>query len=287
MLVSPETSGIVKRIFVREGQRIGKGATIAELDASVIRNNIAQVEKSLELATQLFEKQQKLWDQNIGTEVQYLQAKNNKESLEKNIATLNSQLSLSIIKSPISGTVDEIYPKLGEMASPAQMFARVVSRNQSYVSCDVSEAYIGKIKAGDKVSIRFPNQGDESVEGKVAFTANYINPSNRTFKVNVSPNRIPSFFIPNLLTVVQFEDFSQESAVVIPSSSVLDDGQTKYVFVLVKEEGKAIVKKKKIVLGPSSEGSSLVMEGLSVDDELVVKGQTYVVDGERVLMGTK
>ncbi|HEY5690599.1 MAG TPA: efflux RND transporter periplasmic adaptor subunit, partial [Cyclobacteriaceae bacterium] len=153
VFLSAQTAGEIIRINVREGQRVNRGQSLIELDADVIGKTIEELKTSLELAKTVYQKQSRLWEQKIGTEVQYLQAKNNVESLEGKLATANAQLNLAIIRAPFTGTIDQLEAQVGEMAAPGVPLVRIVSSDQMYLKADVSERFIGRFNAGDKVDI--------------------------------------------------------------------------------------------------------------------------------------
>ena len=156
VMVMPETNGVLRSIRVRRGQRVSKGQAIASVDNSIMQKNLTELKSQLEFATTMFEKQERLFKQKVGTEVQYLQAKNSKESIENSIETLKTQISKSTILAPISGKVDEIFPKKGELVAPGTPIVRIVSTSNVYVDAEVSEAYISKVKRGDSVEVFFP-----------------------------------------------------------------------------------------------------------------------------------
>lgn len=278
----PEAQGTIKSIKVKEGDAVKKGQLIAELDTEIIRNNISEVETSLELATTVFERQNRLWAQKIGSEIQYLEAKNNKESLENRLKTLRSQLDLSLIKAPFSGIIDEIFPKVGEMASPQFPMVRLVNLDQVYVKSDVSEAYLSKVKKGDAIQLNFPSL-DKEMTSEVSLVGQYINPENRTFKVQVAIDNYDHQIKPNLLAVLKIKDYEKENAIVIPSSIIQQDASgNDYVYVIDRSNGSDMIQKVVIEKGYSYRNATVVLKGLQADSELVYKGARSVQDGEYV-----
>ncbi len=280
VMVVPEASGIIKSIKVSEGQKVRKGQVLAVLDAEMIADQVAEVQKSLELAREMFEKQEALRKANVGTEVQYLQAKNQKESLEQRLQTLRTQQRKAVVVAPIGGTVEQILPKVGEMASPQSPFMRLVGLSGMYVETDVSEAYLGKIKAGDEVKVDFPYlDGQPSLTATVSYVGNFINPGNRTFQVQakLKPTDLP--VLPNLLAVINFQEKAIDNALAIPEKVVMSDQKGKFVYVV---DDKNIAHKKPLELGVSYKGEVVVKEGLTAGDRLVVKGQSSLVDGKEV-----
>ncbi len=275
--VMPEMSGIIRQINVREGSIVRKGQRLAVVDTEILRNNIAELKKRLELAVEVFKKQENLRAKNVGTEMQYLEAKNNKESLEQSIKTLESQVSKSVIVSPINGKIDEIYPNIGEMTSPQSPFARIVNTNDVFVNADVSEAFFGKVNKGDKVRIRFPYQKD-TIDAPIDYVGNYINPNNRTFKIHANLSNVGKKLAPNLLAVLRLTKSFVQNAIVAPSNVIVNDGEHDYVMVV--EKGKAV--KKIVQIGESYQNETVIVKGLKAGENLVYKGFKGLVDGAEV-----
>jgi RND family efflux transporter MFP subunit len=280
--VTPEMGGVILKMNVERGQSVGKGQMIAEVDAEPIRKNINELETRLELAKTMFERQENLWKQQIGSEMQYLQAKNSKESLERNIESLKSQLKKAYVKSPIDGVVDELFMKQGEMANPSMPIARVVNVSEVHIKADVSETYVPNVKRGDEVLAKFPSLNKE-IPVKISNVGQFIEPANRTFKVEMQISNRDGMLKPNTLAVVKIKDFSQKNAIVIPTYLIQQatDGQ-EFVFVIRKVQNKEVVAKVIIKTGKSYGGETLVIEGLQANELLVSKGYNEVIDGEEV-----
>lgn len=279
--IMPEAQGVIKSIKVKEGQKVSKGQVLAIIDTELISKQISELKKSLELATTIFEKQQKLRDANVGTEMDYLQAKNQKESLEKTLSTLNSQLNKAVIKAPISGSIDDIFPNVGEMASPAMPFARIINVDEVYIKADVSESSLGKISVGDKVTINVPSLG-KKVDAKISYVGNYINPLNRTFAIHVSLPNKDGVFLPNLLTELTIRDAHLDDAITVPTKVILNDGTNNYTYIVEKQDGSNIVKKQIIKTGVDYDGNIVVTEGLKAGQLVIIEGQTVVSAGSKV-----
>ena len=277
IMANPEVAGRITSIKVREGQKISKGQVIATIDASIVRNNIAEVQKGLEFATTIFEKQKALNEKGVGTEVQFLEAKNRKESLEKSLNTLNAQLEKYVVKAPISGYVDDVLPKEGEMANPQMAIARLVNLEKVFVEADISEALLGKVNEGDFASVHFKSLG-KMVDGKVVQTGQYIHPQNRTFKIKIDLEEQNTLFKPNLLAVVGLYDYTIDSAVVVPTITIQDD--LKGDFVFINEGGKAV--KKYVELGMSNVESTEILRGLEGNESIIIKGHKGLVQGEKL-----
>lgn len=280
--IFPENPGVVQKIEVREGQQVSKGEVLMRLDAEVLRRNLAELQTSLELANTLYEKQKRLWDQNIGSEVQYLEVKNRKESLENSISTLQEQVNKTVIRAPFAGVVDKIFPKTGEMASGQMPVARLVNTTQLYITADVSERYIGKVNAGDKVSVII-NRTD-TVISEIARVGSYINPTNRSFEVRVEIPESDTRLMPNSLVVLKINDYTLEDAIAIPSSLIMQDGGgSDYVFVAERSEGDRVVaRKRNIEAGMRYLGRTLVHEGIDDSLPIIDKGSRGLRDGDRI-----
>ncbi len=285
VMVMPESQGVIQEILVDEGQNVKKGQVLARLDNELIRRNLEQVEKSYELAKAIFEKQENLYKQKIGTEVQYLQAKNNKETLEKNIETLKTQLNKSVIVSPIDGVVDEIFQNKGEMAVGGMMgvpFARIINLSSVEVTADISENYLRYVHKGDTVRIEFPSVGIE-MPVRIDQVGQYINPENRTFKITMKiPNR-ENLLRPNILAVLRLRDFQRKNAVVVPSQYIQKStsGQ-KFIYVVERNGQDDIVKKVNIKTGLTYKEMTMIEEGLEANAMIVTRGYNEVINGERV-----
>lgn len=277
IMANPEVPGRIITIDVREGQKISKGQTLATIDASIIRRNIEEVKKSLEFATTIFEKQQSLNEKGVGTEVQFLEAKNRKESLQKTLETLHSQLAKYVVTAPISGYVDEVIPKAGEMANPQMAIARLVNLEKVFVEADVSEALLGKVNEGDEVVVNFSSL-QKIVKGKIVQVGQYIEPQNRTFKIKVDLAEQNILFKPNLLSIVRLTDYEVADAIFVPTTTVQEDLKGNYVFV--NEGGKAA--KKYVKLGVSNRSDTEILEGLEGNESMIVKGFRGLVEGEKL-----
>ena len=278
VIISAETMGRIDNIRVREGQSVSKGQVLLTLDAEIIRNNIAELKTSLELATTVFEKQERLWSKNIGTEIQYLEAKNSKESLERKLATANSQLSQSIVKAPFSGRVDDLPAKLGEMAQPGLPLLRMVSPQSMYVEADISERFLGAFKRGDSVTLHFPIQ-DRSYSSKITAVGQVINPENRTFKIEAALTGTDFKVKPNQVVVLRLTDYEVSDAVLVPSEIILTDATGKFLYVVSKENNGMVAKRRGIEAGKTQDGQTEVIEGLAENDMIILDGYRDLNDG--------
>lgn len=280
--ILPEMPGTIVSLKVKEGDRVSAGQVIATLDAGTFNKQVAELQTQLSLATTVYEKRKRLWEQKIGSEIEYLQSQTQKQSLENNIATLRQQMRKSVVTSPISGTIDEVYAKQGEQANPAMPIARVINVSDVQLVADVSENYLSAVKKGDKVKIFFSALGTE-MEQKVTFVGQTINTANRTFKVQIDLPNKDGAIKPNLVGTVKINDFQQEGAITVPTNLIqIGTDGNKFLYVVKEDAGKKIAKKVVVKTGMSYEGSTIVTEGLSATDEVISKGYNEVVDGENV-----
>lgn len=279
--LAPESNGIIKSIKVKEGQQVSAGTLLAVLDTDILQKNVAELKNQLSLAKDLLVKQENLRKQDIGTEVQFLEAKNRKEGLEKSIESLQAQINKAYVKSPISGKIDKIFPNQGEMASPMQPMFRIVSLNEVYVEAQVSETYLGKIKMGDDVDLLFPSLSKEFVKAKISYVGSFINPGNRTLSIHAKPIKSNKNYIPNLLATVKIKDLEAKGVIAVPSKVVQNDGLHDYLFVVNDNN---IALRKNVKLGANYKGKVMIMEGLLAGEKVVTKGQTLIVDSTIVTL---
>ncbi|WP_338763107.1 efflux RND transporter periplasmic adaptor subunit [Bernardetia sp. ABR2-2B] len=280
--ILPEMPAMIVSLKVKEGQRVSAGQVIATLDAGTFTKQVAELQTQLALATTVYEKRKRLWEQKIGSEIEYLQSQTQKESLENSIATLKEQMRKAVVTSPISGTIDEVYAKQGEQANPAMPIARVVNVSDVQLVADVSENYLSSVRKGDNVKIFFSALGTE-MEQKVSFVGQTINTANRTFKVQIDLPNKDGKIKPNLVGTVKINDFQKENAITVPTNLIqLGTDGGKFLYVVKEEGGKKVAKKVTVKTGMSYEGATIVEEGLSATDQVISKGYNEVVDGENI-----
>jgi len=279
--VSAQMAGAITAVFVKEGDAVRKGQTLAQIDNSVMQQQIASTKQQLEFATNLYNKQKALWDKQIGSEVQYLTAKNNKENLEKALATLNDQLEMTRIKSPINGSVEEVNLKVGQMASPGLPAVRVVNFSTVKVVAEIAEAYAPKIKPGNKVIVFFPDFNTE-VNSTIRFTSKYINPVNRTFvsEVRLGPSNVQ--YRANMMAVVRINDYHNPSAFTIPVTLVRETSEGKYIYVAKQENGKLVARRLPVTVGSTYNGLAEITAGITAGDKIITTGFNSLIDGELI-----
>lgn len=275
--VMPESPGTVTGIFVKVGQNVSKGQVLAQLDDKVMRQGIAQMQTQLDLATTVFNRQKNLWDQKIGTEVQYLTAKSQKEGLERQLAGLKSQAAMNKIKSPVSGTIDAMELKLGASVAPGSPTGiRVVNASRLKVKALVSENYGGKVNQGDEVQVSLPDVPD-NLNARISFAGKVIDPISRGFNVEV---KLPSnkSYRPNMLAILKIVDYKNDKALVVPVNAIQKSETSEYVFTAVN--GKA--KKVEVKTGKISDGKAEILSGLKAGDKVIITGFQDLNDGENI-----
>ncbi|HEX4888730.1 MAG TPA: efflux RND transporter periplasmic adaptor subunit [Luteibaculaceae bacterium] len=281
-LITAEMAGAVKRINVQEGQRVNAGQVLVELDKQLIDQSIAELKDGLELARFVFEKQEKLWKQNIGSELQYRQAKTNYESLQTRMKQAETQRSKTFITAPFSGVVEDIMPKIGEMAAPGMPVVRLVNLDRLSVKAQLSEAYVGKVKYGTTVTVSFPSIGKQYT-ARVTKVGSSINPSGRTFEVTASLNNGGKDLLPNLVAKVTFKDYENNRAIVVPTQAILQDiNGNSYAYLVKKGKELPTVKKVPVKMGLTYQNRSEIISGLNAGDEIVFEGVRSINDGDRV-----
>ncbi len=280
--ISPEVGGQVKSINVKEGQRIQKGQLIMTLNTRVQQSQLETLKGSYKLAETIYMKQKELWDQKIGSEVQFLEAKNNKESLENQINGIKAQIAMAQIRAPFSGIVDEIHPKIGELASPGQPLVDLVNLNQIEISAEVSEKHLQVINKGDTVTVEFPNYSTANTESKISRKGNIINPANRTFKIVVPLANPQGKLKPNQIATLKLRDYKIDNALVVPSIIVRKDLNGDFLFVVENQNGKNKASKKYVTVGKTFEGNSEIAKGLLIGQEVLIEGYNLVRNGSLI-----
>lgn len=281
--IIPMASGNVVKKYVQAGDKVSAGQVLAQIDDAILQQQLHDIEINAKLATDVYEKQKALWDQGIGSEVQFLQAKTTKESTDKKLSMLREQLDLYKIKSPISGTIAEANAKVGQMASPQlpSPAFRVVSFGQLKVVAEVAEAYSARINQGDEVTIFFPDLNKE-IKAKVAVASAYINPVNRTFSIEVHLSSDLSNLKANMIAVLKVCDYHTPKAIVLPLSVIQSDSKGLFVFVNESVKGKNIAKKRIVKTGQTYNGKTEVTEGLKIGDKVITTGSQTLEEGNEI-----
>lgn len=281
VIVSPESMGNITSLQVQAGDRVVKGQLLATIDDRMIRQGVAEAQTQLDLATQVFNRQKNLWDQKIGSEIQFLQAKTNKEALEKRVASLQEQLEMTRIKSPINGTVDQVDIKIGQAVAPGMPAFRVVNLNALKVTGEVAESFISKVNRGNETIISIPDMGKE-INTKLDYAGRAINTLNRTFNVEVRLSPKDGELHPNMVAVMKIVDYSAASTFVVPIAAIQKSSDGEYVFVAVQEGGRLVAKRKKVSAGMIYNGMIEVREGLAEGDQVVTAGFQSIIEGDPI-----
>jgi membrane fusion protein, multidrug efflux system len=278
--ISAENPGVVQRIAVREGDEVRRGQVLLQQDNEVMQRNRAELQTSLDLATTVYERQARLWEQNIGTEVQYLQAKNNKESIEQRLRSLQAQIDRTSPRAPFNGVVDQVMIREGENAMPGTPMVRIVGLEDMYVQADVSEVYMERIRSGDSALVQIPSMNLER-RAVIRAVSRVINPQNRTFSVEIA---LPgaSQLRPKMLAVVQIQDFVKENAIVVPSNIIQQDRRSNYIFVAQPSGNRHLARRVNIERGPTFRNQTLVTSGLQGNELLIRDGFREVADSVAV-----
>ncbi|MGB0165768.1 MAG: efflux RND transporter periplasmic adaptor subunit [Luteibaculum sp.] len=282
IMLTAEANGVVKSIHVKEGQKVQAGQKLVSLDTEILDKNLEEALAAYDLASFVFERQKRLWDQNIGSELEFKQAKNNKVSLEARLSSLNAQKEKSVIRAPFSGTVDEILPKQGELVSVGMPVGRLVNLEKLKLEADVSERYVGQIKAGTKVLINFPAIGVQE-ESELVQVGNYIDPANRTIKVKAALNNKNNKLIPNLVAELNIQDYSNDNAILVPTKSIQQDLNNKnYVYIIKNEGDLQSVERVFVETGYTYNGKTEILNGLAGTEQVVVEGARNITSGSVV-----
>ncbi|MBK9107515.1 MAG: efflux RND transporter periplasmic adaptor subunit [Saprospiraceae bacterium] len=284
VLASPQTPGVVTAIYVNEGEKVQAGKILATLDAGPIRKAQEEIKTGLDLAITLYDKQKRLWDQQIGSEAQYLQAKNQKEQLEQKLKTLDAQIAMSYIKAPVSGTVDAVLLKIGEMAAPGMSGIRVVNNNEMSIKAQLSDKYVNEVKKGDKVSIEIPGKNLE-FNSRIEYVSNSISARSRTFIIDVALPKSKYTFNSNQSVRLKINSSNIPKALVISTNLIQTSiNGEEYVLIAVQENGFWHAKRKNITTGISYQGQTEIKQGLTAGDQIISSGYSELVDGQMIAL---
>jgi membrane fusion protein, multidrug efflux system len=284
ILVQPEVPGTLVTLNAKAGQHVTKGQILGRVDDGGSSQQVASLETQYQLAKTTFERQKNLWNQKIGSEIQYLQAQTQMLSLQRSVAQAKAQLSKTVIRAPFSGTIDEVFVERGQVvAANAQGLMRIVNLNNMYVSTSVPETYIGKLKVGTQVDVFLTSLG-RTYKGRVRQIGNFINPNNRSFGIEVSVPNPENLLRPNQVAQLKVIDYSNKNAIIVPTNVVQEDGQkNKFVYTVSNSNGKTGVAKKSIVkVGQSSDNVTEITSGLSANDIIVTEGMNAISDGMKL-----
>lgn len=292
VLVYPEYQGVLLRVNVRQGQRVSKGQILGTIDDGGLSSQLAQLETQSALAQTTFERQERLWNQEIGSEIQYLQAKTQYEASLSMVKQMKSQLGRTIIKAPFSGVIDEVMTEQGSVVAPGVPLFRVVNLSNMYVSADVPETYLKSIKKGGNVQVYFPVL-DETIGARIRQAGDYINPANRSFPIEIGvPNKAGNIK-PNLTARLSINDYTSENAILIPLNVINENAQgEQYVYTAevhtepgrsAKAEDNTTIAKQQIITTGLAQGDKIeVKSGLKAGDQIIVEGARSVKNEQEV-----
>ena len=286
VLIYPEMAGTLLTVYVKEGQKVEKGQLLAIIDEGGMASQLEQMKTQAALAKTKFERQQRLWDQKIGSEIQYLQAKSNYEAQESSVKQMESQLEKANIRAPFSGIIDDVINDQGTVVTPgpgSEVF-RIINLSDMYIEVEVPENYLGSVSKGKEVKVYFPILGD-SIITKVRETGNFINPSNRSFKIEIPIPNSDGRIKPNLTAKVQINDYIKENAILIPQSIISENAMGEQYAFVAKDpnaENEAIAQKVIISTGKTQGTQVEVLSGIENGDQVVREGARSVKDGQKI-----
>ena len=285
VLLYPEFTGSLKKIYVKEGQRVKKGSLLAQIDDAGLKNQLEQLQIQVELSKTTYDRIQRLWKQNIGSEMQLLQAKANYEAQLKSIEQLKKQLQRTQILAPFSGTIDEIVANTGANLIPGQTpVMRIVNLKEMYTEANVPERYLSQIKVGTAATVNIPMLNRE-YSTSIRQTGNFINPNNRSFRVETSLPNPDEMIIPNLTCKLKINDYTNPEALMVPLRVIREDASgKKYIFKL-KSDGKKqvyLTEQVFIQLGKKGLDKIEVLDGIQAGDLIVDEGAIIVDNNQRV-----
>ena len=286
VLVYPEMPGILESVYVKEGQNVSKGQILAKIDDGGMSQQLAQLEANAALAKTTFERQKRLWDQKIGSEIQFLQAKTSYEAQQSAVSQVKNQLGKSTIRAPFSGIIDDVFKERGTVVAPgmgSEIF-RIVNLSSMYIETEVPETYIGSITENKKVEVNFPVLG-ETVTSKVRQVGNFINPSNRSFKIEIGVPNLKGNVKPNLTARLKLNDYTSENAVLIPQSIISENAKGEQFICIIKdknENNEAIAERLIIETGKTQGDFIEVTKNLLANSEIIMEGARSVNNGQAV-----
>ena len=284
LIIYPEFAGVLTNVYVKEGQLVSKGQLLAKIDDGGLSQQLAQMQIQVDLAKTTFERQERLWNQNIGSELQYLQAKSSYQAQARAVEQLKEQIEKTMVRAPFSGTVDDVITDQGSVVAPGQsQLFRVVNLKDMYIKTDVPERYVSNVTVGKSVIVEFPILG-KSFESKVRQAGNFINPANRTFKIEVTVPNYDSNIKPNLTAKLKINDYINEKAILIPQSIISENAEgEQYVYIITNKVGNKAQAKQIIVETGKTQGDFIeILSGLEHDNEVINEGARSVKDGQYI-----
>ncbi|MDB3907224.1 efflux RND transporter periplasmic adaptor subunit [Crocinitomicaceae bacterium] len=275
VMLTAEMGGLITSVRVKEGQLVNKGTIIATVDGATLNSSMQELKTQLEFAEYMLEKQEELNKRGVGSEFELEQAKNQVNSLKASMNSIGTQQGKTIIRAPFKGTIDQVYAVKGQMAGPSAPVVRLVNSNEVDITAAISEKHFRSVKEGTKMMVAFPNYGDMTMDLKVETVGNYIEPTNRTFRIKTTVKNNKEL-LPNMLAEISITDLSVENGIVIPAQAILIDQESNdYVYIVDEKDGEKMAKKVNIKVIERYQGRALIKEGA------ISPGQTVVVKGAR------
>lgn len=284
VVISAEYGGVLRKVYAKEGQKVGKGDILAKIDDGGLSQQLAQLKIQTDLAKTTYERQKRLWEQNIGSEIQYLQAKTAYETQQEATNQLAQQLAKTVVRAPFSGTIDDVITDEGSVVSPGQSpLFRIVSLTDMYIETDVPESYITTINEGKAVEVQLPVIG-KTINTKVSQASDFINPANRTFKIQVPLSNKDKLIKPNLTAKLRINDYTNKEAILIPQSIISENANgEQYVYIITDKQDSVAKSKRVIIQTGKTQGDYIeVLSGLESGDEIIDEGARSVKDGQEV-----
>lgn len=284
VLIQPEMPGALISLHVKAGQSVSKGQILGRVDDAGMGQQLASIQTQYDLAKTTFERQKRLWDQKIGSEIQYLQAQTQMVSLSKSINQMKAQIAKTIIRAPFSGVIDEVFVERGQVvAANPQGLMRIVNLSQMFVSTDVPEMYVGKVKVGSTVEADITSIG-KKYNGKVRQVAKTINPANRSFGIEVSVPNPENLLRPNQVAKLKIVDYTNNSVIAVPTNVIQQDAKgNKYVYVVNNANANSgVAKKTAITIGQNANNFTEILSGLNTGDRIVSEGANTVSEGMKL-----
>lgn len=285
IIIYPEFSGVLTKVLVREGQKVSKGQTLAIIDDGGLRQQLQQLEAQAELAKTTFDRQKRLWEQKIGSEIQYLQAKTSMESQSKLAEQLKSQLAKTVVKASFSGVIDDVITDQGQvvMSGQSQLF-RLVNLDEMYVKADIPENYLSNVAVNSEVQVEIPSLGKNYV-GKVRQVGSFINPNNRSFSVEISIPNPDKLLRPNQIARLLINDYTNPNGILIPENIIKENSLSQKIAYVVSEtdaQNEAKVTEVQLELGYTSGTFVEIISGLKVGQKIVAEGSKNIEDQQKV-----
>ena len=284
LVIYPEHSGVLTKVFVKEGQQVSKGQILAKIDDGGLNQQLAQLKIQTALSKTTYQRQQRLWNQKIGSEIEYLQVKSSYESQLQAVSQLEQQVAKTIVRAPFSGTIDDVITNQGSVVAPSQSeLFRIVNLKDMYIETNVPERYISHIVTGKKVQVEFPIL-EKQMEAKIRQASNFINPANRTFKIEIAVSNQNKLIKPNLTAKLKINDYTNPKAILIPQSIISENAEgEQYVYTVTdKSDNKAKAKRVIIATGKTQGDYIEVISGLEHGNEIIDEGARSVKNGQEI-----